>query len=366
MNKKCFIVFPEYEDEVHAQKDPGIIADLLSQKYDTSIVCTKPSQKKHLCLPLTEIRSGDWLPDGGGTVIAYFQRRQYKPLYQKAKDKNYKLITKADNDGCELQKIFDPFNPAIYTQLRTDHLSVYSYIRHFRKFIYLEGWAKRKGYGMVDHIIMETISGQQRFIQALPQFQEKVVYIPNGVFFEAKNLTTNKKNQIIAVGRWEDIAKFPELLIDVLKETLPDSNYTALIIGGYDEKLLNKYNELPFDIKDKILLLGKKTFEEVQKYLAESKIFLSTSRWESSGLASLEALNNGCGIVCTDTGVANQTLHGLTGTVSKSLTIKDVTDALHNEIELWNTGVRSSEKIIAAAQSVFDWKIVIKKIEELM
>jgi len=98
-----------------------------------------------------------------------------------------------------------------------------------------------------------------------------------------------KKNQIISVGRWESYQKNLPLLLKTLR-TFLDKNpsWTSLVIGsGLPAK--SPHPQITF--------FPSLPPPDLARYMQESKIFLSSSRYESFGLASVEASACGCAVV---------------------------------------------------------------------
>jgi len=101
-----------------------------------------------------------------------------------------------------------------------------------------------------------------------------------------------KKNQIISVGRWESYQKNLPLLLKTLRAFL-DKNPTwaSLVIGsGLPAKSLHP----------QINFLPPLSPPDLARYMRESKIFLSSSRYESFGLAGAEAEICGCKLAKLD------------------------------------------------------------------
>jgi glycosyltransferase involved in cell wall biosynthesis len=95
-----------------------------------------------------------------------------------------------------------------------------------------------------------------------------------------------KKNQIISVGRWESYQKNLPLLLKTLRAFL-DKNpaWTSLVVGsGLPTKSPHP----------RITFLPSLPSLDLAHYMQESKIFLSSSRYESFGLAAAEAHACGC------------------------------------------------------------------------
>lgn len=101
-----------------------------------------------------------------------------------------------------------------------------------------------------------------------------------------------KKNQIISVGRWESYQKNLPLLLKTLRAFL-DKNptWTSLVIGsGLPSKSPHP----------RITLLPPLSPPDLAQHMQESKIFLSSSRYESFGLAGTEAEICGCKLAKLD------------------------------------------------------------------
>jgi glycosyltransferase involved in cell wall biosynthesis len=100
-----------------------------------------------------------------------------------------------------------------------------------------------------------------------------------------------KKNQTISVGRWESYQKNLPLLLKTLRAFLDkDLTWTSLVIGsGLPAKCLHP----------RITLLPPTSPQQLAPLMQESKIFLSSSRYESFGLAANEAKACGCTTVDT-------------------------------------------------------------------
>jgi glycosyltransferase involved in cell wall biosynthesis len=119
---------------------------------------------------------------------------------------------------------------------------------------------------------------------------EKIQCVPHPIQSDIFKFdpTIQKKNQIISVGRWESYQKNLPLLLKTLRYFL-DKNppWTALVVGaGLPAKSPHP----------RITFLPPLLPADLARYMQESKIFLSTSRYESFGLAAVEAFLCGCRI----------------------------------------------------------------------
>lgn len=98
-----------------------------------------------------------------------------------------------------------------------------------------------------------------------------------------------KKNQIISVGRWESFQKNIPLLLKTLASFLEIyPNWTALVVGS-------GLPETP--PHPRIIFSAPLTAPELARQMQASRIFLSSSRYESFGLAAAEAACCGCLVV---------------------------------------------------------------------
>jgi glycosyltransferase involved in cell wall biosynthesis len=95
-----------------------------------------------------------------------------------------------------------------------------------------------------------------------------------------------KKNQFISVGRWESYQYNLPLLLKTLRAFL-DKNptWSSLVIGS---------GLPPKSPHPRITFLPPTFPEQLAPLMQESKIFLSSSRYESFGLAAAEAASCGC------------------------------------------------------------------------
>ena len=98
-----------------------------------------------------------------------------------------------------------------------------------------------------------------------------------------------KKNQIISVGRWESYQKNFPLLLKTHRAFLDKNpSWTSLVIGsGLPTKSPHP----------RITFLHPTDPTQLACHMRESKIFISSSRYESFGLASAEASACGCAVV---------------------------------------------------------------------
>lgn len=367
MKKKVFVIFLQYDENVHRYKDPGIIAQLLSETHDVKILSAQ-SNPNPLCIKMQEdeIYQGSWMPkDQPCTLLIFHGGKPYYDLICKAKKMGHKVIIKADTDGHLVRKIWNPFSDEMYSILRSNSIELKPLFKHWLRLMNLPQWARKRGLYEVDYIVLESMKAYNIFLSAFPDLADKLVMLPNGAFFEKNNQRSSSKcNQVIAVGRWDDYnQKNPELLFKAINIVGKERNdWNFVVIGKYDNYVQALYEHLDTEVKNRTQLIGAIESDKVLEYMEKSKVLINTSRWESFGLVGIEALSKGCSIVCTPTAMSMQTADGLLGTCATSFNPHELAQAALLEINFWELNIRSSEEIINTVKNFYDWKSIVKKI----
>jgi len=130
-------------------------------------------------------------------------------------------------------------------------------------------------------------------------------YMPNGYYPKKTTSLSNKKNQIITVGRIGDKNKSNHILLEAfsnLSNSFPD--WKLILIGeiepDFTSFLNNYFSKYPF-LKERVILTGRIDDRElINTYYAATKIFVLTSKLEGFPLVFPEALNNNCVIVTSN------------------------------------------------------------------
>ena len=165
------------------------------------------------------------------------------------------------------------------------------------------------------------ISSKNIFKVICPSEELKKVFLDNNIFNEEQmkviedpHLIINKLNKLkkhelkdsffyeskvlIAIGRLTKQKNYPFLIKNFKKLTTKYRDIKLLIIGNGEEKnkLKNLLKEL--DILDKVKLIDYEL--NIYKYLKKSNYYISTSIWEGSSLAMIDAAYMGIPILCSD------------------------------------------------------------------
>jgi len=209
----------------------------------------------------------------------------------------------------------------------------------------------------------------------LPKYKDKLIYIPNGMLVDEENVVNiEKENIILTVGRIGAYEKNHELLLDSIAKINRDNinKWKVYFVGPIVEKKFLEYveqvyNKKPY-LRDIIIFTGNiSDKKELYKIYAQAKIFCLTSRWESFGIALLEALFFKNYIITTDYPAAYDLTAGETfGTIIPSEDVKAFTDSLeevmNGNVNIEVSGTKAQEYVI----EYFDWKKIVRKLDQYL
>ncbi|MEI6288632.1 MAG: glycosyltransferase family 4 protein [bacterium] len=220
------------------------------------------------------------------------------------------------------------------------------------------------------------------FKKYLIKFNDKIVELPNGVdtsIFckKEKNLELSAKlglknndQVLIFVGGLDEQhrTKGLEVLLDAFKKiSEKNSNLKLLVLGDGSRK--QYFIDLAKNLKvgDKIIFAGWVDNEKLPDYYNLSDVFvLPSTAPESFGIVTAEAQACGLPVVVSNWPGARTTLtDNETGFLFKSGDSTDLAEKIEkilNNIELKN---KFSEQAIERMKSLYDWKIVARKTDEI-
>lgn len=189
------------------------------------------------------------------------------------------------------------YNPKIIIWSKLD-MGMGGY-KHFREDNFLrkiKNYFERFKSQYVDLFSVETYAYYKNLKDNI-MFRNRLIYFPNGLeLLNSENISTKKENIILHVARIGTFQKNTELLVEALNKVKPEilKKWKIYLVGSYTEdfrnflKELQRKNEL---LKEKVILIGEVSDRDLlYSYYAKSKIFCLTSRFESFGIAALEAL----------------------------------------------------------------------------
>lgn len=157
---------------------------------------------------------------------------------------------------------------------------------------------------------VDMISAETTEVQTLLEsfWKRKVLYIPDGYYDfdggKVENENVEKKKVILTVGHLGTEAKNTELLLDAYAKSSINQEYQLHLVGSRTEnleKFLEQYFLVNGELKERIILEGTVTDRNRLNFIYQSaEVFILPSKWESFGIAMLEAAVHGCFLISTD------------------------------------------------------------------
>ena len=234
-------------------------------------------------------------------ILGLWTRPKYDPIRRAALSATPHVIERADSDGmrtasCGIftyaKRRFDYFRDRTYRW--PSPLSIFASVFYSFSSILATPWIEyrlRKTLRLLPSILVETPRATalwKSLATRLGADPEKIHCVPHPILTDIFKFDPSipKKNQIISVGRWESYQKNLPLLIKTLRSFLnKNPSWTSLVIGSG----LPRKSPHP-----RITFLPPLPPPDLARHMQESKIFLSSSRYESFGLAANEAILCGC------------------------------------------------------------------------
>lgn len=164
----------------------------------------------------------------------------------------------------------------------------------------------KRSFKHIKYLVVMTKGAKQRYDEWLKEekIKPEVVIIPNMIKEnKTEKNSTLDNNQIISVGRLEEVKDFYTLILvfSVIVKKYP--NYVLKIIGegSMREKLEEQIKNC--NLEKKVILTGKFNENEINNEFLKSDIFVLTSKSESFSLVLCEAMNYGIPCVAFDVDV---------------------------------------------------------------
>jgi glycosyltransferase involved in cell wall biosynthesis len=134
---------------------------------------------------------------------------------------------------------------------------------------------------------------------------------------------------LLFVGRF-DLRKGADIVLAAFQSLLPDRPNLKLLFVGPDRGLacadgthlhFSEYlnSTFPDSLRDRVEFLGPLDANEISKLRTRAMVTIIASRWENQSYALLEAMYQGCPVVCTDAGGCPESItDGVNGKLAKS------------------------------------------------
>ena len=236
-------------------------------------------------------------------ILGLWTRPKYDPIRRAALSATPHVIERADSDGmrtasCGLltyaKRRFDYFRDR--THRWPSPVSIFASIFYSFTSILATPWIEARlarTLKLLPAVAVETphATGLWKSLATrLGADPEKIHCVPHPIQTDIFKFdpAIQKKNQIISVGRWDSYQKNLPLLLKTLHAFLDKNpSWTSLVIGsGLPAKSPHP----------RITFLPPTNPAQLALQMQESKIFLSSSRYESFGLAATEAGACGCNV----------------------------------------------------------------------
>lgn len=148
-----------------------------------------------------------------------------------------------------------------------------------------------------------------------PTHMPKSVTLPNGGMPPVKPRTTVHAAGTLFVGRVGAYEKATDILLAAFAEVAAIVPQATLALAGrlepgFSNAIRKWRGAVGPDVANRLELLGHIGDRAALSHLyAETDLFVMPSRWESSGIAMIEAACQGCYLIVSDVGAARDILH---------------------------------------------------------
>lgn len=234
-------------------------------------------------------------------ILGLWTRPKYDAIRRAALSATPRVIERADSDGMRTASC----GLRVYAQRRYDYfrdrtfgwpalLSIPASIFYSFASILSTPWIEARlgrTLNLLPAVAVETPQAKRLWTKLATKIgasSTRIYCIPHPIRTEIfySDLSIPKMNRVISVGRWESYQKNLPLLLKLLLGFLSQNpNWSSLVIGSG----LPKSSPNP-----RITFSGPVSATKLALWMQESRVFLSSSRYESFGLAAAEALCCGC------------------------------------------------------------------------
>lgn len=215
-----------------------------------------------------------------------------------------------------------------------------------------------KKYYNIDYLFALTEGLKQDYMKFLEKNKHtKVIVVPNMLASFPDKKSDLKKHNLITVSRL-DYGKRNNELIDIVSKM--DNDWKLFIIGDGKEynNLLLQIEKL--NLKDKVVLTGYKTKQEIEDYMLESSIFLMASVTEGLPMVLLEAMSYGipCIAYRTDSGVPDIIYNNKNGYVIENRNEIDYIDSLKKLINNEDLRKKMGNESLITSKKYLPYEII--------
>jgi len=323
-----------------------------------------------------------WRAQGADAVIFYsWSDPRYTAIAQAIKDGGLKLYVNIDSEG-----LFSPFvEPWAYIRIifkvecQTRGLVLGSLMascrlgwqsvalhKHFSRLRHMNC---ADAIGVVSPIATARVKKYARFF-GRKDVAQKIHFVSHPIDSTMRYSGESKQEMVIAVGRWDDSVKRPEVLVAVAAKVLAQNPTVRFVIAGKDS--VRCAAEIAANVpeaKDRVVGYERLEHDQLCAQMSRAQISICTSRSESFSIASGEALLCGCSIVSPKSPYLPSLPYFIDGGRSGRLSENNseaLAEAVLAELEAWKTGERDAKTIAQAWRGRIAADVVVQQIDELL
>jgi glycosyltransferase involved in cell wall biosynthesis len=223
--------------------------------------------------------------------------------------------------------------------------------------------------GVVSPIAAERVRKYARLF-GRNDIAEKIHFVSHPIDQAMHYTGSPKRETIIAVGRWDDSVKRPEVMVAVAAKVLAQNPTVQFVIAGKDAircaaEIVGKAPSA----KDRVIGYERLDHDRLCEQMSLAQISLCTSRSEGFHTVSAEALLCGCSIVSPESpylpSLPYFTDGGLSGRLSEN-NPDALADAVLAELDTWKAGERDPAAIAQIWRERIAADAVILQIDTLL
>jgi glycosyltransferase involved in cell wall biosynthesis len=158
-----------------------------------------------------------------------------------------------------------------------------------------------------------------------------------------------------------------DISIKALASSFPDKKFSFKLIG---EGMLRSELESQIaenEIQKQVVMLGRKTRDEVQQELVDTDVFVMVSKPEAFGLVYLEAMGKGCIVIGTKgQGIDGVIQNGENGFLCEARNINSLSNVFKQIAEMsLEEKIQMSNKALATAKQLTDDKVALSYLQKI-
>ena len=180
-------------------------------------------------------------------------------------------------------------------------------------------------------------------------------------------INMHRNNTFITVARLGTVQKATDILLEAFAKSSNLHSWKLLLVGNIEEDFkpyINEYFQKYPMLVDRVIFAGMiMDRKELYDRYCTSKVFVLPSRWESYGIAAIEALNCGCHLLLSDSiPPANEMINnGKYGSIVKSGDIDDLAEKI---VEMTKKEYDQNEinDLVDYVKNEFSWDRICNKL----